>query len=153
MWLVSHGATSSSIIIQWPVLYMTAASSVTIRGKYCHMAASSLSSFAARASCCKFNTNSCMRQPLAVVVAFWGECSTLHSLLELLFFLNFKNKTNSTLSCQDQSTVAQRAETIVSEFSLTSCVWVRFLIESHTVPGQRHSQPTPTSFGQGCKRV
>ena len=51
---------------------------------------------------------------------------------------------------QDQSTVAQRAEMTVTECSLTSCVLARFLIDSHTLPGQRHSQPTPTSMGQGC---
>ena len=49
---------------------------------------------------------------------------------------------------QDQSTVAQRAETTVTECSLTSCEWARFLIGSHTMPGQRHSQPTPTSLDQ-----
>ena len=54
---------------------------------------------------------------------------------------------------QDQSTMAKRAETTVTECSLTSCVWTRFLIDSHTMPGQRHSQPTPTSLGQRCMRV
>ena len=29
----------------------------------------------------------------------------------------------------------------VTECSLTSCVWARFLTDSHTLPGQRHSQP------------
>ena len=33
---------------------------------------------------------------------------------------------------------------------LQSCMWARFLIDSHAMPGQRHSQPTPTSTGQGC---
>ena len=47
---------------------------------------------------------------------------------------------------QDQSTVAQRAETTVSECSLTSCAWARFPIGAQTMPGQRHSQPTPTSL-------
>ena len=28
-----------------------------------------------------------------------------------------------------------------------------FLIGSHTIPGQRRIQPTPTSLGQGCMRV
>ena len=55
--------------------------------------------------------------------------------------------------CQDQYTVAQRAETTAAECSLTSCVWARFRIGSHTTPGQKHSQPTPTSLGQGCMRV
>ena len=32
-------------------------------------------------------------------------------------------------------------------------VSARFVIVSHTVPGQRHSQPTPTSMGQRCMRV
>ena len=53
----------------------------------------------------------------------------------------------------DQSTVAQRAETIVAECSLTSCMRARFPIGSHTTPGQRHSQPTPNLLGQGCMRV
>ena len=35
---------------------------------------------------------------------------------------------------QDQSTVAQRAETTVTECSLTSYVWARFRIGSHTTP-------------------
>ena len=45
---------------------------------------------------------------------------------------------------QDQSTVAQRAETTVTECSLTSRVWARFLIGSHTMPGQQHSLSTLT---------
>ena len=52
---------------------------------------------------------------------------------------------------QDQSTVAQLAETTVAECSLKS--FVCFLIGSHTMPGQRHSQPTQTSLGQDCMRV
>ena len=55
--------------------------------------------------------------------------------------------------CQYQSTVAQRAETTVAECSLTICVWVRFQIGPHTMHGQRHSQPTPTSLSQGCMRA
>ena len=54
---------------------------------------------------------------------------------------------------QDQSTVAQRTETTVIECFLTSCVWARFRIGSHTMPEQRHSQPTPTSLGQKCMHV
>ena len=38
--------------------------------------------------------------------------------------------------------MSQRAQTTVAECSLTSCVWTLFLIDSHTLPGQRHSQPT-----------
>ena len=41
-----------------------------------------------------------------------------------------------------QSTVAQWAETTVAKCSLTSCVWAHFLIGSHTMPTQRHSQPS-----------
>ena len=59
---------------------------------------------------------------------------------------------HSIPACKDQSTAAQRAETTVAECSLTSCVCVRFLIGSHTKPGQRHSQHTPTSLGHGCMR-
>ena len=54
---------------------------------------------------------------------------------------------------QDQSTVAQRAETTVTEHSLISCVWACFQIGSHTQPGQWHNQPTPTSLGQRCMCV
>ena len=43
---------------------------------------------------------------------------------------------------QDQSTVAQRAETTMAESSLTSCVSARFRIGCRTMPGQRHSQPS-----------
>ena len=51
--------------------------------------------------------------------------------------------------------MAQRAETTVTVCSLTSCVWARFLIGSHTMLEQRHSKPTPTSLGQryACLRV
>ena len=37
----------------------------------------------------------------------------------------------------------------MAEFSLTSCVWARFLIGSHAMPGWRHGHPTPTSLGMG----
>ena len=47
---------------------------------------------------------------------------------------------------QDQSTIAQPAEMTVAECSLMSCVLARFLIGSHTMLAQRHSQPTPTSL-------
>ena len=59
--------------------------------------------------------------------------------------------TNSTL--WPGSVHSGLAETTVTEFSLMSCVWARFLIGSHTMPGQQHSQPTPTSLGQGCMRA
>ena len=49
---------------------------------------------------------------------------------------------------QDQSTVAQRAETTVAECSLTSCVGARF---PDRFP--HYSHPTPTSLGQGCTRA
>ena len=55
--------------------------------------------------------------------------------------------------CQDKSTVAQRAEMTVAECSLTSCMLAHFWIGSHTMPGQQHSKPTPTSLGQGCVHV
>ena len=46
--------------------------------------------------------------------------------------------------------MAHRTETTVAECSLTSSVSARFLIGSHAMPAQRHSQPTQTSLGQGC---
>ena len=54
---------------------------------------------------------------------------------------------------KDQPTVAQRAETTVAERYLTSYVCARFLKSPHTMPGQKHSQPTLTSLGQGCMCV
>ena len=42
--------------------------------------------------------------------------------------------------CQDQSTVAQWAETTMAKCSLTRCVWARFRIGSHTMPGQRRKR-------------
>ena len=80
--------------------------------------------------------------------------STIHSSAAF-FFKNWRLARTDFLNslCQDQPTVAQRAETTVAECSLKSCVWARFQIGSYTVPGQRYSQPTPTSLGQGCMRV
>ena len=50
-----------------------------------------------------------------------GECSTIHSPLALLFFkVEISSRTLIPLFGQDQSTVAQRAETTVTECSLTS---------------------------------
>ena len=46
-------------------------------------------------------------------------------------------------SCQGQSTVALRAETTVAECSLTSCLWARFQIGSHTMPGQLSGIASP----------
>ena len=43
---------------------------------------------------------------------------------------------------------AQRAEMTVAKCSLTSCVWARVRIGYQTMPGQRHSQPIPTSVGE-----
>ena len=54
---------------------------------------------------------------------------------------------------QDQRTRAQWAETTVAQCVLTSYVWARLLIGPHAKSGQRHSQPTSTSLGQGCMRV
>ena len=66
-------------------------------------------------------------------------------LFLVFFFLSFLYKVEISshtlipLFGQDQSTVAQRAETTVTECSLTSCVSSRFLIGSHTMPGLQHS--------------
>ena len=47
----------------------------------------------------------------------------------------------------------QQAETTVADCFLTSCILARFWIGSHTMPGQLHSRPIPTSLGEGCMRV
>ena len=71
------------------------------------------------------------------VVAFsssariWGERSTVHSLPALFFFffkLRLARAHYFHSLGQDQSTVAQPTETTVTECSLTSCVWARFLM-------------------------
>ena len=43
--------------------------------------------------------------------------------------------------CQDQSTVAQRAEMTLAKCSLTSCTWARFQWGSHTMLRQWYSRP------------
>ena len=76
-----------------------------------------------------------------------------HSFPVQAFFVpevEISSRTLISLLRQEQYTVAQRAETIVAEYSLTSS---RFRIGSHTMPGQRHSEPTPASLGQGCMHV
>ena len=81
-------------------------------------------------------------------VTFLGKCSTIHS--PPVLFLKWR------LACANQfhflhpvqSMVAQPAETTVVKCSLVGCVR-----GSHTLPGQPHSQPTPTSMGQGCMCV
>ena len=87
-----------------------------------------------------------------------GECSPIHSLPAFFFFF-FQVEISSRY--RNQFTVAQRAKTTVAEcsltpyilytrsLSLTSCAWSRSRTRSHTVPGQRYSQTTPTSLGQG----
>ena len=72
--------------------------------------------------------------------------------LPRIFFLKRRIACLARLHCfhslgQNQFTVAQRAGTTVAECFLTSCVCARFLIGSHATPGQRHSQPAPTSLG------
>ena len=54
---------------------------------------------------------------------------------------------------QDQAIVAQQAEMTVAEHFLTRCLRAGFLIGSHTMPAQRHSQPTWTLLGEGCMLV
>ena len=76
-----------------------------------------------------------------------------HSFPARAFFVpevEISSRTLISLLRQEQYTVAQRAEPIVAEYSLTSS---RFRLGSHTMPGQRHSQPTPISLSQGCIRV
>ena len=68
---------------------------------------------------------------------FWKKVgSFIPRLRFFIFFLSGALLEFQSLG-QGQFTVAQRAETTVS----------------HTMPGQRHSQPTPTSLGQGSVRV
>ena len=80
-----------------------------------------------------------------------GECLTIHTpfaLFKKKWRLAHANLFHSL--GQDQSTVAQRAEMTVTECSLMSCLWACFLVGSHTMPGQQHSQPTRTLLDQRC---
>ena len=99
---------------------------------------------------------------VVVVVAFsslariWGECLINHSL-PVLFFFFFKVEISScTLiplfrpgsihsgsASRDESDQAFPDELCASLFP----------DRSHTMPGQWHSQPTPTSLGQRCMHV
>ena len=75
-----------------------------------------------------------------------GKGFTVHSLPALFVCLSGDQlaHTNSTIFGQDQSTVAQRAETTVAEcFPDELCVSSLSLISSHTMPGQ-HSWPFST---------
>ena len=85
------------------------------------------------------------------------ECLTTKSLPALFFFfwaqINLRTLIPLFRPGQDQSSVAQHTETTVTDCSLTTCMWARFLICSHTMPAQRHSQPTTTSLGQRCMHV
>ena len=86
---------------------------------------------------------------------FWENVQPFIPRLLFFFFLKWTlARTHQFHSLgQDQSTVAQPAETAVAQCSLTSCVWTRFRINSQVMSGQRHNLPTPTSLGQGYIRV
>ena len=49
--------------------------------------------------------------------------------------------------------MAQRAETTWANGQGHVACELYFLIGSNTMPGQGHSQPTPTSLGKGCMRI
>ena len=65
-----------------------------------------------------------------VVAAFsslariWGECSAIHSPPSLFFFfkVELSSRTLIPLLCQDQSTVAQQAETTITFKLLAGCL-------------------------------
>ena len=83
---------------------------------------------------CSVSQSLSSRRPLSSLARISGECSTIHSPPALFFFIFFfflkwglarAHLFHSLV--QDQSTVAQRAETTVAKCSPTSCVWARFL--------------------------
>ena len=84
----------------------------------------------------------------------FSACAFILFIYLLIYFkVEISSRISFALFDQRRSAVAQRAEATMAECSPTSCVRTRFLIGSQTMPGQRHSQPTPTSLGQGCMRV
>ena len=91
------------------------------------------------------------------VRGFWKNVWQLNPCLRFFFFfwaqINLRTLIPLFRPGQDQSSVAQHTETTVTHCSLTTCMWAGFLIGSHTMPAQRHSQPTTTSLGQRCMHV
>ena len=91
-----------------------------------------------------------------VVVTFsslaWilGECSIIYSPPVLCFTVGISLRTLIPLFYARISPqwLSKLRRLWPAECSLTSWVWTRFRIGSHTMPGQRHSQSTPTSLGQ-----
>ena len=95
---------------------------------------------------------------MVVVVAFfslagiWGEYSTILSPPALFFFFKVEISSRRLIplsrpgSVQNGSASWDDCDRVFPDELRVSA---RFVIVSHTVPGQRHSQPTPTSLGQG----
>ena len=77
-----------------------------------------------------------------------GFFPTIYCPMELIFLLKVEISSRTLIHylCQDQSTMVQWAEMALAECCQTS-VWAYFKIGSHTIPGQRCNQPTPTSLG------
>ena len=84
---------------------------------------------------------------VAVVVTFFscarilGECSTINSPPALFFFFLVEISSRRLIplfrpgSAHNGSASWDDCDRVF----VTSCVWARFLINSHTLPGQRHS--------------
>ena len=105
---------------------------------------------------------------VVVVVAFsscariLGECLTIHylpALLFLFFVLVFIVEISSRTLIPLFRPGSVHSGSASSDYcdqmfpgELRTCELVS-LIDSHPMPGQRHSRPTPTSLGQGCMRV
>ena len=82
-----------------------------------------------------------------------GEGSNIHCPPRLFFFFLKERLYIFHSLGQNQSMVAQHAETTVVKCSMRSRVSARFLIGSNAMPGQWHCQPTLTLMGQGCMQV
>ena len=88
------------------------------------------------------------------IVSGLGDCSTIHSSPALFFF-------KVEISSRTAIPPFRPGSVHSGSASWDDCARVfsyelrvsSFLIGSHTMPGQRHSQPTPTSSGQRCMGV
>ena len=79
-----------------------------------------------------------------------GECSTIHSLPTLFFFFFFEVE----ISLRTQIPLFMPGSNHSGSVGWDNCGWMfpdKFCVGSLTMPEQRHSQPTPTSLGQGVR--
>ena len=94
---------------------------------------------------------------LSSLTRILGECSTIHSppALFLKVEISWRN-TNSTLYARIDPQWLSDCDcgrVTLAECSPDKLRVSSFPVDTNTMPGKRHCQPTPTSLDQGCVRV